>query len=162
MGNPLTAYPYTPQSDDPFSGGTKVQSLSWRGLPVGSEFTLTVLEPAKLLHSRDFETNLPAYWNNDPTQPKMSAVLNVRVVEGPHSVGEERSIWALKAQQSLCRHCRGAENGWVPRSRRAARYASSLLAKFLTRTSAIAPLSSTRHGMSHLSRVTPLAPATRR
>lgn len=83
--------------DDPFEGGIKVPSLSWRDLPVGSTFVLDVLEPAKLLQSRDFDTSEPAFWD-PPTnsQPKMSAVVNTRVRSGPHSVGEDRSVWAAK------------------------------------------------------------------
>lgn len=88
---------YTPQHDDPFGGSSRTSSLSWKGVAIGAVFTCEVLEPAKLLHSRNFETNEPDYW--DPptnTQPKQSAVVNVRVLSGPHSVGEERSIWAQK------------------------------------------------------------------
>lgn len=92
-----SAYPTQSSTDqDPFAGGSKTPSLSWKGLPIGSAFTLQVLEPAKLLHSRNFETNEPDYWDVEKTQPKMSAVVNVRVVSGPHSVGEERSVWAQK------------------------------------------------------------------
>jgi len=87
---------YVPTSDDPFSGGTKTPALSWKGLPVGSYFTLKVLEPAKLLQSRDFETNERAYWDKAQTEPIMSAVVNVTVMVGPHSVGEDRSVWAQK------------------------------------------------------------------
>ena len=90
---------YVPQSHtetDPFSGGIKIPSLSWKGLPVGTVFTCEVLEPAKLLQSRDFESGEPAYWDAAHAQPVMSAVVNVRITAGPHSVGEERSIWAQK------------------------------------------------------------------
>lgn len=87
---------YQSSNDDPFSGGSKTPSLSWKGVPVGSVFTLKVLEPAKLLQSRNFDTNQPDYWDPEKTQPKMSAVVNVHVVAGPHSVGEDRSIWAQK------------------------------------------------------------------
>lgn len=86
---------YRPELDDPFYGGEKVPSLSWKGLPIGTTFTLEILEEAKLLQSRDFDTGELAYWDPDTKQrPKNSAVLNVRVKEGPHSVGEKRSIWA--------------------------------------------------------------------
>ena len=70
---------YRPEPDDPF-GTQRIPALSWKGLPVGSVFVLTVLEPAKLLHSRNFETNQPDYWDAEKTQPVMSAVVNVRVV----------------------------------------------------------------------------------
>lgn len=85
---------YVPEIDDPFAGGEKVPSLSWRDLPVGSIFTLEVLEPAKALQSTNFESGEPDYWDADKKRPKMAAVLNVKVLRGPHSVGEARSIWA--------------------------------------------------------------------
>ena len=81
---------------DPFSGGIKIPSLSWKGLPIGTVFTCEVLEPAKLLQSRNFESGEPDYWDEAKTQPVMSAVVNVLVTSGPHSVGEQRSIWAQK------------------------------------------------------------------
>ncbi|HEX6827106.1 MAG TPA: hypothetical protein VF077_12385 [Nitrospiraceae bacterium] len=79
---------------DPFEGGERLPSLSWKNLPVHSTFRLTVLERAKALQSVDFESQKPAFWDEEKTNPKMCAVLNVRVEEGPHSVGELRSIWA--------------------------------------------------------------------
>jgi hypothetical protein len=85
---------YVPQHDDPFSGGEKIPSLSWKDLPVGSMFVCEVLEPAKSLQSTNFETQLPDFWDAEKTRPKMAAVVNVRVLSGPHSVGEDRSIWA--------------------------------------------------------------------
>jgi hypothetical protein len=85
---------YVPQADDPFSGGEKIPSLSWKDLPVGSTFTVEILEPAKAIQSRDFETGELAFWDTDKQQPKMSAVINVHVLAGPHSIGEDRSIWA--------------------------------------------------------------------
>jgi hypothetical protein len=85
---------YTPDPTDPFSGGEKTPSLSWKGLPVGATFSLEVLEAAKPLQSRNFESGELDYWDTEHKQPKMAAVVNVRVLAGPHSVGEERSIWA--------------------------------------------------------------------
>lgn len=84
---------YNPQYD-PFEGNEKVPSLSWRDLPPNSTFTLEVLEPAKKLQSTNFDTGKPDFWDEDKTQPKWAAVINVLVLEGPHSVGEQRSIWA--------------------------------------------------------------------
>jgi hypothetical protein len=52
------------------------------------------VEPAKSLQSTDFETGEPAFWDAEKQRPKMAAVINVKVLEGPHSVGEDRSIWA--------------------------------------------------------------------
>lgn len=94
-----TPYASAQSSTDPFAGGQKTPALSWKGLPIGTVFVCRVLEPAKLLHSRDFETNEPAYWDLEKTQPKMSAVINVTILDGPHSVGEDRSIWAQKPSQ---------------------------------------------------------------
>lgn len=91
----MATYP-SMTDQDPFAGGGKTPSLSWRGLAVGSVFVLEVLEPATLVQSRNFDTNEPDYWDEAKTQPKMSAVVKVRVRSGPHSVGEERSIWAQK------------------------------------------------------------------
>jgi hypothetical protein len=84
------------ETQDPFAGGTKTPSLSWKDCPVGTVFTLEVLDTPKLLQSRDFDTGEPAFWDDTKQQPKMSAVVNGRVLSGPHSVGEERSIWAQK------------------------------------------------------------------
>jgi hypothetical protein len=87
---------YAPDPTDPFALTRKMPSLSWRGLPVGTVFTCKVLEPAKLLQSNDFTTQKPKFWDDDPSRPVMSAVINITVLAGPHSVGEERSIWAQK------------------------------------------------------------------
>jgi hypothetical protein len=86
--------PYYPDMNDPFYGGEKTPSLSWKDVPVGTVFVCEIQEPAKLLQSRDFTTNEPAYWDDAKQNPVMSAVLNVQVMAGPHSVGEARSIWA--------------------------------------------------------------------
>jgi hypothetical protein len=85
---------YIPDSNDPFYGGEKIPSLSWKDLPTGSVFTLTVTEAAKSLQSRNYESGDLDFWDDAKQQPKMAAVVNVLVVAGPHSVGEERSIWA--------------------------------------------------------------------
>ena len=73
---------YVPANDDPFLGGEKVPSLSWRNLPHGSTFTLEVLEPAKKLQSRDYDTGKPDFWDEERTQPVWSAVINVLVKAG--------------------------------------------------------------------------------
>ena len=91
----MAYYAPRPQTDeDPFESAEKTPSLSWRNQPVGTVFVCEVLEPAKKLQSRNYDTNKPDYWENDPTSPKMAAVINVLVQSGPHSVGEKRSIWA--------------------------------------------------------------------
>ena len=91
----MAYYAPRPQTDeDPFESGEKTPSLSWRDQPVGTVFVLEVLEPTKKLQSRNYNTNKPDYWDDDPASPKMAAVVNVLVQSGPHSVGEKRSIWA--------------------------------------------------------------------
>jgi hypothetical protein len=87
------AYRPTADDHDPFAYD-KTPSLSWRDLPVGTIFTLEITDPAKALQSTNFETGEPAFWDAEQTRPKMAAVLNGVVQDGPHSVGEARSIWA--------------------------------------------------------------------
>lgn len=89
----MPLYPH--ELDDPFAGST-VPSLSWKTATPGTLFQLEILEPAQKLQSSDFETRQPAFWDPETkTRPKMAAVLTVKVLRGPHSVGEERSIWAI-------------------------------------------------------------------
>jgi len=119
---------YRSEPDDPF-GTQRTPALSWKGLPVGSVFVLTVLEPAKLLHSRNFETNRLDYWDAERTQPIMSAVVNVRVVSGPHSVGEERSVWAQKPSNlfaAIAEAQRVAESRMLPGGTLAIRFAGEV------------------------------------
>ena len=86
--------PWQPDKNDPYYGGEKIPSLSWKGLPHNTIFVTEVLEEATLLQSTDYESREPAFWDKEKTRPKMAAVTKVLVKEGPHSVGEERSIWA--------------------------------------------------------------------
>jgi hypothetical protein len=85
---------WQPDKDDPFYGGEKVPSLSWRDLPEGSTFKLEIVEPATVVQSKDFATGELAWWDTERTRPVQCAVLNVQVLDGPHSRGELRSIWA--------------------------------------------------------------------
>jgi hypothetical protein len=82
--------------EDPFSGGVKTPALSFKDVKVGGEFILRVTEPATLVQGRDYDTSQPAYWDEEKTQPKMCAVITGRVINGPNSVGEHRSVWAKK------------------------------------------------------------------
>jgi len=77
-----------PEDIDPFADAESTPSLSFANAPVGTSYKFTVLEPAKLVQSRDYETGEPATWPDG--NPKMSAVLVVEVD------GEKRSIWARK------------------------------------------------------------------
>ena len=83
-------------NEDPFASAEKTPSLSWKNQPINTVFVCEVLEAPKLLQTRNYKTGKPDYWDDDPTQPKMAAVINVLVQAGPHSVGEKRSIWAQK------------------------------------------------------------------
>lgn len=85
---------------DPFAGGDSIPALSFKDEPIGTVKTVTITEPAEMAHSRDYDTNLPAYWDpnnrgrttttpND--QPVMSAV-----VKGTDVNGDEVSVWARK------------------------------------------------------------------
>lgn len=74
-------------SNDPFSTSS-APSLSFKGAPIGTSYTVEVTEGASLVQSRDYETGDPAFWPDG--NPKMSAVLKGTVD------GEERSVWAAK------------------------------------------------------------------
>jgi hypothetical protein len=86
---------------DPFEGGERIPSIGWqvsRGVdyPVGTKYRLKLDGPAKLLQSRNYDTNEPDWWDRAETQPKMSAVLAGVVLAGPTGEGEKRSVWANK------------------------------------------------------------------
>ena len=79
-------------TDDVFGEGGS-SAVTWKGLPLNQKVRLIVQGPAKLVQSRDFDTNEPAYWPagaDGVRNPKMSAVINVT------QDGEERSLWAAK------------------------------------------------------------------
>lgn len=75
-------------NEDPFAEGVKSPALSWTTVAVGQVIKITVTEAPTKVHSRDFTTGQPAYWDEAKTQPKYSAVFKGTVN------GEERSIWA--------------------------------------------------------------------
>ena len=78
-----------PNDVDPFAGGDSAPALSFRDAPVGTVHTLTGEEPAKLVQSRDFDTDQPATWPDG--NPKMAAV--IRCVDAN---GEPVAVWASK------------------------------------------------------------------
>lgn len=83
---------------DPFAGGVKRESVSFKNAAIGTVQTGTVLEAPKLVQARDYDDNKPAFWKNaDGTQgnPKMTVVMPLALTEGP-AAGEERSLWAPK------------------------------------------------------------------
>ena len=79
---------------DPFAGGSSTPSLSFKGAPVGTTYEGTVVESPDLVHSRNFDTNLPDYWPakvGETPSPKMAAVVKIVMADG-----EERAIWAIQ------------------------------------------------------------------
>lgn len=80
---------------DPFSGGDSAPSLSFKDKPIGTVQTITVTDAAKLVQSRDLNTELPAVWPDG--NPKMCAVINGDLqAPGTADDGEPRSVWAAK------------------------------------------------------------------
>lgn len=73
---------------DPFAGGDKVPSLSFKDKPEGTFYTGIVTEKPTMVQSRNFDTGEPDHWPDG--KPKMSAVVRFKVGE------EEFSIWAQK------------------------------------------------------------------
>ena len=66
----------------------KAPSLSFRDKPIGHTYVGTVLGPASLVQSRDFETGEPATWPDG--HPKYSVVIRLEMD------GEPYSLWAPK------------------------------------------------------------------
>lgn len=80
---------------DPFQTAESLPSLSFKDSKAGSfEYTLTITGAPSLRQSKDFDTDEPAVWPDG--NPKMAAVVPVRVTAGPRDVGTERAIWAVK------------------------------------------------------------------
>ena len=90
----------TQQTLDPFDAPSKVPTVTFDKMPVGTTYELEVLAPADKAQGKDFETGEPAVWKNNDgsTSPKYSAVLRVKVLDAggnPNmAVGQERAIWA--------------------------------------------------------------------
>ena len=79
---------------DPFAGSSSTPSLSFKGAPIGTTYEGTVVESPDLVHSRNFDTNLPDYWPakaGETPSPKMAAVVKIVMADG-----EERAIWAIQ------------------------------------------------------------------
>jgi hypothetical protein len=82
-----------PEDFDPFAGGQKVPSISFKDQPVGTVRSLLVSEYATTAQSTDFETGELAYWparGNEAPKSKLSAVLKGTDPE----TGEPLSLWA--------------------------------------------------------------------
>jgi hypothetical protein len=75
---------------DPFAGGDKTPSLSFKDAPIGTSYTGRILDAPTLVQSRNFETEQPDFWPDG--NPKMSAVVKADF-GGETGV---RSIWAQK------------------------------------------------------------------
>lgn len=74
-------------NDDPFASVSR-PAVSFKDSKIGDTVTLIVSDPASKVHSRDFETGEPAYWDDARTQAKYSAVVNGTID------GEEKALWA--------------------------------------------------------------------
>lgn len=77
-------------NEDAFAGGDRTPALSMKGSTPGTSWTVTVTGPAKLVQTKDFDTDEPAFWDEEKTQPKMAAVVP-GVCEGAGV-----SVWATK------------------------------------------------------------------
>lgn len=76
------------EEEDPFAGGDKVPSLSFKDKPEGTVYSGVVTEKPTMVQSRNFDTGEPDHWPDG--KPKMSAVVRVKIGD------EEFSIWAEK------------------------------------------------------------------
>jgi len=79
-------------SIDPLQGYDKTPSVSFKNKDKGYLVRLFVMEGAKLVQSRDFQTGQPAVWKNKDgsTSPKMAVVIKVE-----HE-GQTKSLWATQ------------------------------------------------------------------
>ena len=77
-------------TEDPFAGGTSRASVSFKDAPVGTSYTLKVLEAPELVQARDFESGEPAFWPDG--NKKMTVVTGV----ADATTGEELNLWAAK------------------------------------------------------------------
>jgi hypothetical protein len=78
----------TTQPHDPFQTGAP--SVSFDRVPIGTTYTLDVLELPTLVQARDFDTGAPAVYPDG--NAKMTVVTRVR----NRATGEELSLWAGK------------------------------------------------------------------
>lgn len=80
----------TQQNADPFAGGESRPSVSFKDTPVGTSYTLKVVEAPQMVQARDYESGQPAFWGDG--NPKMTVVTTVVDT----ATGEEKSLWAAK------------------------------------------------------------------
>ena len=78
------------EQTDPFAGGDKTPSLSFKDAPIGTSYTGRVIDSPTLVQSRNVETEQPDFWPDG--NPKMSAAVKA---DFGGDVGV-RSIWAQK------------------------------------------------------------------
>lgn len=76
-------------SNDPF-GDVSTPSVSFKDMPIGTSYTLEVLEAPSLVQSRNYESGQPDFWPDG--NPKMSVV--TKVIN--KATGETLSLWAPK------------------------------------------------------------------
>lgn len=75
---------------DPFAGSESRPSVSFKDKPVGTSFTLKVIEAPKITQARDYESGQPAFWpDGNPKQTIVTGVVDT-------TTGEELSLWAAK------------------------------------------------------------------
>ena len=82
-----------PQDVDPFAGGEKAPSLSFKDAPIGTTYTGTITATPKLVQARNYNTGEPDFWPAKPGEtpnPKMAVVIELTVD------GEPRTVWAVK------------------------------------------------------------------
>lgn len=76
--------------NDPFAGGESLPSVSFKDTPVGTSYTLEVLEAPELVQARDYESGQPAFWPDG--NPKQTVVTKVTDT----ATGEVKNLWAAK------------------------------------------------------------------
>lgn len=74
--------------DDPFAVRESYPAVSFKDKPVGTRYSMTVVDAPTMVQQRDFETGDKATW--DDGNPKMA------VVTGVELNGERMSLWAPK------------------------------------------------------------------
>lgn len=87
----MTAQPFNAQQNaDPFAGGESRPSVSFKDMPVGTSYTLKVIEAPQMVQARDYESGQPAFWpDGNPKQTVVTTVVDT-------ATGEEKSLWAPK------------------------------------------------------------------
>lgn len=80
----------TSTAGDPFAQSDRTPSVSFKDKPIGTSYTLEVLEAPAMVQARDYESGEPAFW---PDGGKKMTVVT-KVVD--KATGETLSLWAPK------------------------------------------------------------------